>query len=213
MNSQREDLPSWSSKVLDWLAKLLSCEAFDEDDVNISEDPDLSVGVLDYDEDDLPPAFSEYQHVIENSSAYHWLRSKLEHDLLHSIPGDPYISMIGDAVFDHDIYRRVSRNSPPAKCIVEYVVDWNLLDFIQSEKYSEAPEDVVVQALTTTGSPTEAEALTCGNYIQRTWPQSGNQFLRLLQELIVKDRGSRHHGTYFGWISPESFHADVLSDT
>ncbi|KAF2997752.1 hypothetical protein E8E14_005558 [Neopestalotiopsis sp. 37M] len=144
-------------------------------------------------EDDLPPAFAEYQHAIENSSAYHWLRSKLEHDLLHSISGDPYISMIGDAVFDHDIYRRVSRKSPPAKCIVEYVVDWNLLDFIQSQGYSEAPEDVVVQALTVTGSPIEAEALTCGNYIQRTWPQSGNQFLRLLQELVVKDRGTRLH--------------------
>ncbi|KAF7520123.1 hypothetical protein G7054_g12877 [Neopestalotiopsis clavispora] len=146
------------------------------------------VGDIEYGDHDLSPELSEFRRVVETSSAYSWLLKKLEHELLYAVSGESHIDKIAKAVFSHDAFRYVTRKSPPLRCNVEYLVDWNPLDFIYSQRYQEIPSVVVANALTLTGSPTQSEALICSDYIKRTWPQSGAHFLSLLQSLLATER-------------------------
>lgn len=156
-------------------------------------------GVKDIEEgdDDLSPELAEFRRVVETSSAYSWLLQKLEHELRYAVSGNRHIDKIAKAIFSRDGFRRVTRKSPPLRCNVTYIVDWNPLDFIESQCYEELPNVVIANALTLTGSPTEAEALTSGDYIRRTWPQSGAQFLSFLQSLLGTERETQHIGKHW----------------
>lgn len=192
--------------VLDWLNA-----DTDQTIQNVIGDGEMFEGVKDEDEggddDDISPALADFRRVVESSSAYKWLLEALKNGLLYSIPGDSHISNISTAIFSRDAFRRVSRKSPPVACNAEYIVDWNPLDFIRSQEYDGTPEDVVVKALTLTGIPTEAEALTCGEYICRTWPQSGRQFLSLLRALLESQRRARQQGR---WLSHTMFQCNFI---
>lgn len=187
--------------VLDWLNA-----DRDQRVQNVTSEGEMFEGVKDEDDcgdgDDISPGLTDFRRVVESSSAYKWLLEALKNGLFYSIPGDSHISNISTAIFSRDAFRRVSRKSPPVECNAEYIVDWDLLDFIRSQEYDETPEDVIFKALTLTGIPTEAEALTSGEYICRIWPQSGRQFLSLLQALLGSERGAQPKGMWSAYIIP-----------
>ncbi len=65
-----------------------------------------------------------------------------------------------------------------------YVADWDPCAFFRDQGYGEEPRRAVETALTLTGVATNAEALGCSDYLRRTWPQSGQDFLDLLRSVV-----------------------------
>ncbi|ETS73790.1 hypothetical protein PFICI_14736 [Pestalotiopsis fici W106-1] len=140
----------------------------------------------------LPKALSDYYRVVQNSSAYEWLRGRLRREILYPITGISHIARIHEVVLENIAFLKVSWQTSLAKCNVQYVVDWDPLDFVTSQDYGEPPNEVIIRALTLTGSLTNAEALTSGDYIRRTWPDTGEHFLHLLQLLLKSGKGVSH---------------------
>jgi hypothetical protein len=65
---------------------------------------------------------------------------------------------------------------------VRFNVTWGLQDFLQSQFGNRVPRVGSLVALT--GSALYAQATTCSDYLQTTWPRSGSFFLSTLQTTI-----------------------------
>ncbi|KAK2615927.1 hypothetical protein N8I77_002648 [Diaporthe amygdali] len=100
--------------------------------------------------------------------------------------------MISNEVLSHPIFLRVSRDSGPPHCSVLYETDWNPPAFFREQKYHDgdykySEAEAFSRALTLTGVLDEAEALSCREYICRTWPQSGKAFIHLMEMHLASE--------------------------
>lgn len=76
---------------------------------------------------------------------------------------------------------------------VRFNVTWGLQEFLQSQFGNRVPRIGSLVALT--GSALYAQATTCSDYLQTTWPRSGSFFLSTLQTTIdsSKEVGEKEH--------------------
>ncbi|OAL51735.1 hypothetical protein IQ07DRAFT_390101 [Pyrenochaeta sp. DS3sAY3a] len=68
---------------------------------------------------------------------------------------------------------------------VSFTLDWDLPKFLQSQEYDTNPETAMENAITITGNSTEAQAITCGQYMDQTWPLVGREVLQSLQHAAL----------------------------
>lgn len=88
--------------------------------------------------------------------------------------------------------RFVSRKQPAQSYQATFRIQWNPHAFIEDESYKEDVEHVVETAITLTGSLTDAQALTCGQYLHQTWPTSGKNILQLVKSVVADQLGQKH---------------------
>lgn len=82
-----------------------------------------------------------------------------------------------------------SRHRSAEGCNVTFMIEWDPKIFIRSQRYSERPEHAIEKAITVTGSITNAQALTCRQYLCQTWPSTGLGILLLVKD-IVRSEGN-----------------------
>jgi hypothetical protein len=63
-------------------------------------------------------------------------------------------------------------------------MQWDLEGFIFHQDYAPEAGDPLWSALTLTGSATQAQALTCSQYMAQTWPATGFSTLSFLKEAM-----------------------------
>ncbi|KAJ5928439.1 hypothetical protein N7466_007395 [Penicillium verhagenii] len=94
-------------------------------------------------------------------------------------------SDIGFTKLQSDIHREylteVNRSEPPENIIMTFKVDWDPLDFLQRE-YPESSQNKLGNSVVLTGSIEMAQAQTCSEYLRQTWPCSGLDILKLIQD-------------------------------
>ena len=73
-------------------------------------------------------------------------------------------------------------------------VDWNPLAFLQ-DQYKDLVNTKLESVICISGSNQTAQATSCGEYIQRMWPERGAGVLGVLSTAIEKGVGV-HSGTY-----------------
>jgi len=184
-----------SDKISQWLPYVeQSSKRIEEPRIQYEPEPEEHED--DHPVDELLPGLAIYRQVIWTSSAYTWLRSMLRRQLLFTIPGDASNIMAGisKAVFSHEAFRQVTRKRAPPTCSIQYLVDWNPLTYLGDQGFDEEPGRAIETALTLTGLTTEAEALGCGDYLRRTWPQSGQEFLDMLRSVATSEAHTWYHG-------------------
>ncbi|KAI1501361.1 hypothetical protein F5X99DRAFT_418586 [Biscogniauxia marginata] len=79
----------------------------------------------------------------------------------------------------------------PQTSIVTYTVDWDIMAFLHEQDYTTLDFEAVVEAITLTGTLTEAQALSCRQYIKKVWPLSGLQTLHFVQQLLRNGGSSK----------------------
>lgn len=82
-------------------------------------------------------------------------------------------------------YSAVSAHSDPEVVNLIVKVNWNPLDFLLAQEYSDTPAAALETVITLTGTPKHAQALPCLQYLDQTWPSSGRHVLALLQNLML----------------------------
>ncbi|KAH8887912.1 hypothetical protein GQ53DRAFT_272153 [Thozetella sp. PMI_491] len=195
---QSEDNMPLGEKIGNWLPNV---ELSDDEPTEPTEPPHVDHSgddeqlEDDRSQDDLLPEQAVYREVITNSSAYTWLLSAMRRQLLFSVPGSPSHRMadISSTIFSHEAFNRVSRKTAPPSCSVVFVVVWDPIAFFRDQGFDQEPRSAVETALTLTGIPTEVEALGCGDYLRRTWPQSGQAFLELLRAVLSSEARVWHN--------------------
>lgn len=163
-------------------------------DAPSSEDFDVEV--------DVPPATTkkqvlfqlpDYKKFVQQSNAYQWLISRIrQHSRLAF--GDPNLMFdIGASIRNQlrveESLRRLSRRRPPTLVSMTINLDWNPIHFVQDQGLASPSSDVLGKVLCLSGSWDEAQATTVMEYIEQTWPITGEPIISLLHELISLPEG------------------------
>ncbi|KAL8407811.1 hypothetical protein RB594_006580 [Gaeumannomyces avenae] len=177
----------------------------------------------DYDRE--PPDLPMYKRVITNSTAYRWLLARLHRELALTRPTHAVSAVIRGRLRSRAENRHISRRSGPPICTMLFQSEWDPLVIISNQEYGEkvTPSEAMERAIAITEGPDEeVEALSCGEYLRRTWPGLGETFVKLMQHVVEVKPGTKciarfYEGTQLtAWLQPEdrfSLEAVGVSET
>lgn len=183
-----ETIP-FREKVTEWLSQ---------------EDPELALPVDATEPDTGAPEVDgwddveKYKEFVPKTSAYTWLLANVAREVAQTSNESYLLKQIRN-----EISRRlpptikVSPRRPPDTTTICFQMDWDPMAFILEQKYSEDPAIVLERVITLTGSPTNAQALPCLQYLIQAWPCSGTHVACLLKELIHAEIGQQVFGRTF----------------
>ncbi|KAI0175689.1 hypothetical protein GGR52DRAFT_324537 [Hypoxylon sp. FL1284] len=125
------------------------------------------------------PEPEEYKELIFGDSSYTWLLDRLRVEIACS-----------QAKLDtsRNIREVLLRMTPlSSRVVVVYRVDWPILAFFQSQNYGIPNAEAFPNVITLTGTQTDAQALSCRQYIMKIWPSTGVHTLQLIQDMLGAD--------------------------
>ncbi|CAG9982282.1 unnamed protein product [Clonostachys byssicola] len=132
-----------------------------------------------------------YQALLSDSEAYKWLLNRLlgEFRLVQTEPNS--IQTIRAEIAKLlPRTQRVSRKETPKSSTVVFDLDWDIHAFFEDQAYRNKPEEALETVITLTGSFLDAQAATCAQYIQQTWPSTGQTITELIKGVLASEDGS-----------------------
>jgi hypothetical protein len=143
-----------------------------------------------------PQELSEYRNFMSTSPAYKWLLERLMREVMlepseHSGNSIEWIHQTISSFISFSPSHRVSKNRPSKVHEMVFEVNWDPLAFITNQEYEEEPGPAIERAITLTGSATDAQTMTCRQYLRQTWPSLGDHVIRLIKEAVRDDFGER----------------------
>ncbi len=134
-----------------------------------------------------------YREFIPSTEAYEWLLTRLLREC-RLVPTEPNtIQVIRSTIISSlPSDRRISRKVPSHSYRARFELDWDILEFFETQKYSSRPDQVFEGVITLTGSCRDAQAATCAQYIRQTWPLTGDVMVQLVKEVLRSAEGHLH---------------------
>lgn len=78
-----------------------------------------------------------------------------------------------------------------------FYTDWDPIAFVNEQEYSEQPDIAVAGAITVTGVDNgNVEAMTCSEYLNRTWPLLGHELMEHIKAVLRSALGTRTFGNF-----------------
>ncbi|KAI0102591.1 hypothetical protein GGR51DRAFT_287398 [Nemania sp. FL0031] len=159
--------------------------------------------------------FEECKKVIIEDPAYVWMIARLRREILLDIPVH-YISL--HSRLFHITEDPIGQPNPhesgmkgPKSVKVTFTTRWDIMGFLRQQNYSTPHSEAIANAVTLTGTATNAQALSCRQYLEQTWPLTGTQVLKLIQNSLSTPR---HRKTlYFDVPSPLMLAASITGDS
>ena len=148
------------------------------------------VGVADFEEqipiDEENVKLPSYRDYVVGSPAYELLLSRINRNMTTTTASPNVMESIsGHIIRDlsrNDGARSISRNQGPHICNVGFIINWLPLEFLKNQDYGMTPEEAFGKVITLTGTDTNAQALTTEQYMQQTWPFTGDIILEALKD-------------------------------
>ncbi|KAJ0413625.1 hypothetical protein BJY00DRAFT_319622 [Aspergillus carlsbadensis] len=136
-------------------------------------------------EDEMLPAIQAYKEIIQTAPAYTKLLADLRREIILA-PPDVNIrdEVHGKVMTMLPRSRKMSRRCPPESFSMTFDVDWDPLAFVQEQEYKDSPGISIANAIVLTGTIATAQAMTCLEYLQQTWPSIGKDILKLIQDAL-----------------------------
>ncbi|RKK92206.1 hypothetical protein BFJ68_g8637 [Fusarium oxysporum] len=155
---------------------LESLEIWERDEEDMYEDSDIWVAA--------------YRDFAPNTEAYTWLLTQLQRDMDSTLQELPAIQLIRDQILSSlPPPHRVSRSIASEPCSVLFEIDWDILEFFDSQDYSKPPNEALPGVITITGSSSDAQASNCAQFLKQTWPVTGDMMLYLIRDLLKLEQG------------------------
>lgn len=157
------------------------------------EDPTDGVGNEDIDF----PELAEYRDFISSNPAYKWLVESIRREFYLTQAEPNLQDAIRQKIMDSlPSSQTVSRRHSPETYKVIFMIEWDPLTFVKEQEYGGCADEAVEKAITITGNPKDAEALTCVQYLCQTWPSVGIHTLRVVKDAIRRGLGHRYEGMF-----------------
>ncbi|RBR21139.1 hypothetical protein FVER53590_10655 [Fusarium verticillioides] len=134
-----------------------------------------------------------YRDFASSTEGYSWLLTQLQRDINSALEEPTAIQLIRDQVLSSvPSPHRISRSVSSESCSVVFELDWDILDFFDSQEYSKSPDQALPWVVTLTGSSSDAQASVCAEFIKQTWPVTGGITLHLIRDLLKLEAGRTH---------------------
>jgi hypothetical protein len=141
------------------------------------------------------PGLPEYQGFLFKCPAYEWLVATLQREVTLAPAAVDVMKSIGEEIIrfllSTNLTNKISRKKAPVPYKIRFEIPWDPVAFVQEQEYDEEPERAVEIALTLTGSPGNAQALSCVEYMRQTWPTVGGCIIQLVKDVVRNRRSSR----------------------
>ena len=138
------------------------------------------------------PRLEAYRNLIHTTPTYSWLISGIWNECVLYLPGRESSMDIRNTNLESlPASRRVSRQSPTETFNAKFRLHWDPIYHLSKEDYGNNIRVSIERALTSTGSGSELQAESCGTYMRRTWPSTGESMLQHLKKLV----STEHTGT------------------
>jgi hypothetical protein len=143
-------------------------------------EPDAKVGIA---------KMIEYQSLIQ-TQAFQWLLTRLQRELHLTASQPDNQSIVREHILSGmPTSDKVSRSQPVETCTAVFHMDWDPRAFVKEQHYLERLDEAIATAITITGDPTCAQALTTAEYLDQTWPVSGQWMLQVLKDVVMTGSG------------------------
>lgn len=164
-------------------------------------DPGSNDAEADEDDENLPlPGIENYNKIIRGDSAYEWLIDRLHRELRLSRQDTDIMEEVRQKILTALPPQRHVRKTQPSQALaVLYTINWDVKGFLAEQDYQQPEASAITNALTLTGSDTDAQALSCIDYMKQTWPQTGPFILGLIRQLLIPS----HNGWATGRPKPK----------
>ncbi|KAK4078282.1 uncharacterized protein Triagg1_3298 [Trichoderma aggressivum f. europaeum] len=141
---------------------------------------------------EILPQLLDYEQFIRVSDAYQWLLTKIRQHGLLTFQAPNAMLEIGTKIRNHlraqEPLRKMSSRRPLSMVKMTFYFDWNLDRSMRDTRSSPQCEDALGRMVCLTGSWNEAQATTVQDYVDQTWPRSGD-LMTLMQTLLATPEG------------------------
>ncbi|RMZ81238.1 hypothetical protein DV736_g6655, partial [Chaetothyriales sp. CBS 134916] len=134
--------------------------------------------------------FPVYNKIIIKSEAYKWFITSLKKEFTLQWTATRPRVMIEDIrrkILNQLLTGKISKRRAPDAHTVTFDLDWRVQMRKRLQGKFQGPTgsgQSLVEFITVTGSPEEAQVLTIEQYLTQTWPMNGQELLNVLQETI-----------------------------
>ncbi|KAF5688882.1 NACHT ankyrin domain-containing protein [Fusarium globosum] len=193
---QKSDAMPFGDKVASWqIEDAESCEE-DPNPEPYVDDPVINDDI-NIDTSHFEP--SKYHGLVKKSTAFQWFISRLHREANMTASDASSMKTIStkirDALYARTENRTISRLKGPPRCSMKYESDWKPLLFFTKEEYTEIAEDALAGSIVLVQDGNNVqEALTCSDYVTRTWKFLGEDFLHLTKHVLRSNLGSKCSG-------------------
>ncbi|KAI0553279.1 hypothetical protein F4679DRAFT_502942 [Xylaria curta] len=155
----------------------------------------------------------KYRDIIADSTAFRWLLYRVhrevsltssEANMMHAIATE-----IRRVLYSRQENCITSSTRRPPKCSMMFESDWDPVAFLCEQEYTSEPGDALDGAIMIIqGANGDTEAITCSEYLSRTWPLLGEDFIGLVKQVVRNKSSSRVSVTLFdhteltAWLEP-----------
>ena len=206
-----ETLKELQKRVMNWVHNCLDEDDLELSDIRRQNQLDI-IELLDdnlIDDDELEmPGLSEYRALIFKLSAYEMRLLDLRNTLaLGSARHGRHAVM--DDIRKHILHllpksSKLSRFRSQNACDIVFAVNWDPVAFLEDQKYDAGAGKALSTAVTLTGTTIDAQALSCSQYLSRTWPLRGEVLLSVITDAVCSgdprsgERSTTSGATYSG---------------
>jgi hypothetical protein len=142
------------------------------------------------DREELMPDSGPYRDFILETPAYKWLVASLRSEATLARGNPDLMESIRETIFSAlPSSQKISRKEPSQAYKATFELDWDPLHFVREQQYTESPEEALERAITLTGRSSNAQALTTKVYLCQTWPTTGKQVMRLVNDVVRRPEG------------------------
>jgi len=137
------------------------------------------------DEVQEPPRYQEVRSFLLDGPAYQWLLKNARSSALLTERKGTILEAVTRKI-DVTLSSMRTLKSPRSQVFrANLDMDWDLPNFLKGQEYDTTLEIAVERAITVTGSTSNAQALSCMDYMCQTWPSSGREVVRVLQKALI----------------------------
>jgi hypothetical protein len=157
---------------------------------------------------------SMYRSIVTNSTAFQWLIRRVHREtiLTASVASKMHAiaTQIRQTLYSQRQNRLVSGTKGPPTCSIVFKSDWDPLSFTVQQEYAEEPDDAIEAAIVLVQGENEiTEAMTCAEYLSRTWPLLGEDFMELVRHVVRSEAGLRCSSQSIVRIRVEGLLSDI----
>ena len=133
------------------------------------------------DEVQVPPKYQEVRSFLLDGPAYQWLLENARSSALLTERKGTILEAVTHMIDAMLSSMRTPKSGRSQVFQANFNIDWDLPNFLTDQEYDTTLEIAVERAITVTGSSSNAQALSCMDYMCQTWPSSGREVVRVLQ--------------------------------
>ena len=138
----------------------------------------------------VPPRYQEVRSFLIDGPAYQWLLENARSSALLTERKGTILEEVTRMIDAKLSSMRTSKTQRSQVFQANFNMDWDLPNFLRDQEYNTTLEIAVERAITITGSSSNAQALSCMDYVCQTWPSSGREVVRVLQKALISSNVS-----------------------